>query len=92
VEEYLKLFEEPQFDDEGNFRSEKLSQETINLKLELQLKEGLLRTNIGFPILFVVNKSDVVMQSGERKRFDEDSEFILKHIRNLAISCKFIVI
>jgi hypothetical protein len=85
----LKLFEEPQFDEEGNIKSEKPSQETINLKLELPLKEGLLRTNIGLPILFVVNKSDVVLQ--ERKRFEEDSEFIIKHIRNLAISCNRIV-
>jgi dynein light intermediate chain 1 len=28
------------------------------------------------------------MQTGERKRFDEDSEFIQKHIRNLALFCK----
>ena len=86
----MKLFEEPQFDEEGNFKSEKPTQETINLKLELPLKDGLLRTNIGIPIVFVVNKSDIVLQTGERKRFEEDSEFILKHIRNLAISCKIL--
>jgi hypothetical protein len=53
----------------------------------MALKEGLLKTNIGIPLVFVVNKSDIVLQTGERKRFEEDSEFILKHIRNFAIAC-----
>ncbi len=88
MEEYLKLYEEPQFDEEGNFRKDKPSDETINLKLELPLKEGLLRSNIGVPIMFVVNKSDIVMQPTERKRYEEDSDFILKHIRSLALTCK----
>jgi hypothetical protein len=82
----LKLFEEPLLDEEGNLKTDKPTQETINLKLELPLKEGLLRVNIGIPIVFVINKSDVVLQ--ERKRFEEDSEYILKHIRNIAIACK----
>ncbi len=87
MEEYLKLYEEPQFDEEGNFRKEKPTEETVNLKLELPLKEGLLRSNIGVPIVFVVNKSDIVMQPNERKKYEEDSDFILKHIRSLALTC-----
>ena len=86
--EYLKLYEEPQFDDEGNFKKEQLIEENLNLKLQLPLKEGILKTNIGVPLVLVVNKSDVVLQTGERKRFEEDSEFILKHLRNFALSCK----
>jgi hypothetical protein len=62
------------------------------LKLELPLKDGLLRLNLGIPIVFVVNKSDIVSQSSERKRFDEDSEFIQKHIRSLALFCIQILI
>lgn len=54
----------------------------------MQLKEGLLRTNMGIPTMIVVNKSDVISSNSEKKRFDEDSEFILKHIRNFAINCK----
>jgi hypothetical protein len=82
----LKLYEEPQFDEEGNFKKELPTEENINLKLQLPLKEGLLKTNIGVPLIFVINKSDVVTQTGERKRFEEDSEFILKHIRNFALT------
>lgn len=85
VTEYMKLYEEPQFDEEGNFKKEIISNETLNLKLQLSLKEGVLKTNLGIPLVIVVNKSEIVSQTGERKRFDEDSEFILKHIRNFAL-------
>lgn len=83
----MKLYEEPQFDEEGNFKKEQMSEENVSLKLQLALKEGVLKTNIGVPLVIVVNKSDIVMQTGERKRFEEDSEFILKHLRNVALNC-----
>ena len=56
--------------------------------MELPLKEGLLKINCGIPIIFDINKSDIVLSNTDRKRFEEDSEFIIKHIRNLAIGCK----
>jgi hypothetical protein len=54
----------------------------------MALKEGVLKTNLGIPIIIVVNKSDTVNQAVERRRFEEDSEFIFKHIRNFAMTCK----
>lgn len=87
--EYLKLYEEPQFEeDEKTLKKEVLSDESKTLKLELPLKEGVLKINCGIPIVFVINKSDVVLSNDHRKKFEEDSEFIIKHIRNLAIGCK----
>jgi hypothetical protein len=85
----MKLYEEPQFDeDEKTLKRDILSNEARSLKLELPLKEGVLKINCGIPIILVVNKSDVVLNNVERKRFEEDSEFIIKHIRDLAIGCK----
>jgi hypothetical protein len=43
---------------------------------------------MGIPLIFVVNKSDIVLQAAERRRFEEDSEFIFKHIRKFALGCK----
>ena len=84
----MKLYEEPQFEeDEITLRKEIISEESKALKMELPLKEGLLKINCGIPLIFVVNKSDVVFSNADRKRFEEDSEFIIKHIRNLAIGC-----
>ena len=89
VEEYLKLYEEVLLDEDQNPKlPEKPSEETTNLKLEMPLKEGLLKVNIGVPIIIVVNKSEIVNQTGERKKFEEDSEFIQKHIRQFALNCK----
>ena len=51
----------------------------------MPLKEGVLKTNIGVPIVFVIYKSDVVTQSNEKKKYAENSEFILTHIRSLSI-------
>ena len=36
-------------------------------------------------MVFVINKSDVVSQTGEKKHFEENSDFILKHIRQIAL-------
>lgn len=88
LENYLKLWEEEcQLNPDGG-KKEKPSEEVINLKLEMPLKEGLLKTNLGIPIIFVVNKSDIVVNANERKRYEEDSEFIFKYIRKYALICK----
>ena len=86
LEEYVKLWEEPS---EENI--EKPSEETIRLKLDMPFKEGLMKVSLGIPFLFIINKSDIVNSSSDKKRFEEDSEFIIKHIRKFALTCKFIL-
>ena len=81
----IQLYVEPKFDEEGKFIKEILSEEDINLKLETPLKEGLLKTNIGIPIILSITKSDIVNKIEERKKFEENSDFILKHLRQIAI-------
>lgn len=49
------------------------------------LKEGVLKTNCGVPIVFVINKSDAVIENQNKRKLEEDSDFILSHIRLLAI-------
>lgn len=55
------------------------------MKLETNLKEGLLNTNIGIPIILSITKSDIVNKIEEKKDFEENSDFILKHLRQIAI-------
>ena len=81
----IQLYVEPKFDEEGKFIKEILSEEEISLKLETPLKEGLLKTNIGIPIILSITKSDIVNKIEERKNFEENSDFILKHLRQIAI-------
>ena len=75
------MYEEPQFDEEGKFKKELLSDEQKQIKLELPMKDGVLSTNVGLPIGIIVNKSDIVNQTGEKNFYEENSEFILKHVR-----------
>ena len=49
------------------------------------LKEGILKYNCGVPIVFVINKSDTEVEYVEKKDLEENSEFILSHIRRLAL-------
>ena len=80
------MYEEPQFDEEGKFKKELLSDEQKQIKLELPMKDGVLSTNVGLPIGIIVNKSDILNQTGEKNFYEENSEFILKHVRQIALS------
>jgi len=56
VESFIKLYEDVQFDEDGNIKNEPLSEETIKLRKNMALKEGVLKTNMGIPVIFFVNK------------------------------------
>jgi hypothetical protein len=49
--------------------------------LEVNLNNDILNTNCGVPLIFIVNKSDSPFP-----KYADKSEFILKHIRKIAIS------
>ena len=85
LENVFKLYEEPQFDEEGKLKKEELNEEQRNLKLEAPLKEGVLKSNCGVPIIFIVNKTDALSEADDKYLIDQQSEFILKHVRELAI-------
>ena len=86
IVEKIKLYEEAQFDEEGNYKKEILTDDQKQIKLDLPLKEGVLTTNCGVPISIIVNKSDIVSQTSEKHFFEDNSDFILKHIRQIALS------
>ena len=81
----IKLYQEPDIDEQGKYIKKPLGEDQEKIKLSIPLKEGVLKTNCGIPIVFVINKSDVINQSSEKKKFIENSEFILNHIRSIAI-------
>ena len=49
--------------------------------MEVNLNNDILNTNCGVPLIFIVNKSDSPFP-----KYADKSEFILKHIRKIAIS------
>ena len=58
-----------------------LSEEEKKRKLQISLNNDVLMTNCGVPIIFVVNKSDSPCQ-----KYDDKTEFILRHVRKSAIN------
>ena len=81
----IKLYQEPNIDDQGNDIKKPLGEDQIKIILDTPLKEGVLNINCGVPLVFVINKSDVATDSSEKKKFEENSAFIFYHIRSLAI-------
>lgn len=65
-------YEEPQLDDNGNLiikRKEErkggdddsdMSADDIDVRLEMPLGEGVLKVNLGIPIVVIVNKVDII--------------------------------
>lgn len=92
-----KLYEEPQLDDQGNLikklkvedeaNSDDDEKETIeDVRLEMDLPEGVLKVNLGIPIMVVVSKVDVLLH-GEKKQFLEANlDFIQKHVREYCLA------
>ena len=81
----IKLYQDPELDAEGRPIMKQLTPEEEKIKLKTPLKEGVLKINCGVPLVFVINKSDVVVESQNKRKIEEDSEFILSHIRLLAL-------
>ena len=47
------------------------------MRLEMPLGEGVLKVNLGIPIIVVVNKVDIIHMSGEKsKLLQENLDFI----------------
>ena len=81
VEDRIKLFTEPKFDEEGTLIKDILTEDEKNIRLQRSLNNDILVSNCGVPFIFVINKSD-----NPCPKYDEKVEFILKHIRKLAIN------
>ena len=81
----IKLYQDPELDAEGRPITKQLTPEEEKIKLKTPLKEGVLKINCGVPLVFVINKSDAVVESQNKRKIEEDSEFILSHIRLLAL-------
>ena len=77
----IKLYQDPELDAEGRPITKQLTPEEEKIKLKTPLKEGVLKINCGVPLVFVINKSDAVVESQNKRKIEEDSEFILSHIR-----------
>ena len=56
-----------------------------DVRLDMDLSEGVLTVNLGVPIVIVCNKVDVLQHGYKAKIIQENIEFIIMHIRQHAL-------
>ena len=99
---HVKTYEEPQIDEHGKLirkgRKKTKKQETgegedgsdgsdiEDVREEMPLPPGVLKVNLGIPIIVVCNKIDYLSVHNERSKFlEENLDFIQKHVRQYAL-------
>ncbi len=92
IANYIKTYEEPQMDENGNpvIKEEMEDLEKDNedelesLKMGMQLAEGVLKVNMGIPIVVVCSKVDL-LQKEDAQELDKNFDFIQRHLRTLSL-------
>ena len=54
VEDHIKLYTEPKFDEDRNLIKDVLSEDEKNIRLQRSLNNDVLITNCGVPFIFVI--------------------------------------
>ncbi len=87
VANHIKTYEEPELDDQGNpmrrehrpsMEEEKLEDEDMDqMKKQMPLQEGVLKVNMGIPIVVVCSKIDLLMKEDAAERqLEKNLDFI----------------
>lgn len=84
----MLTYEEPELDAEGKLIKKtqeaedgEEGQDLSELKKELPLPDGVLKVNLGIPIMVVVTKADHLVHGELRTYLDQNFDFIQKHLR-----------
>lgn len=101
IERHALSYEEPQLDDNGNLiikHKEEFkaggggeddsdsADDDMDVRLEMPLGEGVLKVNLGIPIIVICNKVDLINAQGEKaKLLQENLDFIQKHMREYCL-------
>lgn len=101
IERHALSYEEPQLDDNGNLiikhkeefkaggggeNDSDSADDDMDVRLEMPLGEGVLKVNLGIPIIVICNKVDLINAQGEKaKLLQENLDFIQKHMREYCL-------
>ena len=96
----VKTYEEPQIDENGKLIRKGRKETAVkgeeakdsddsdveDVRVEMPLGPGVLKVNLGIPILVVCNKIDLLSVNGDRAKFlEENLDFIQKNVREYAL-------
>jgi dynein light intermediate chain 1, cytosolic len=91
IETHIKTYEDPELDANGKRIikarpvAEGDNEESIDMRERLELGEGVLKVNLGIPIIVVCNKVDLLIHGEKAKYLAENMDFIQQSIREYAL-------
>lgn len=95
IETHIKTYEDPQLDEHGKIIIKTRQQEkkegeendvVEDMRKDLALGEGVLKVNLGIPIIVVCNKVDLLIHGEKAKYLAENMDFIQQSVREYALS------
>jgi hypothetical protein len=87
----VKKYEIPKLDEKGNVIMMKVraGEEEKNLKNEIPLGEGVLKVNLGIPLIFLCTKCDtILLKEGGGLYTEQKLDVLYKFLRTQALLCK----
>lgn len=93
IEIHIKTYEDPELDENGKLIKKRQKadvdgsegEEAEDMRKDLALGEGVLKVNLGIPIIVVINKVDLMFQGEKAKFLAENLDFIQQSIREYAL-------
>lgn len=93
IENHIKTYEDPILDENGKVVPKRQEapavdsdgEEIEDLRKDLALGEGVLKVNLGIPIIVVCNKIDLLIHGEKAKFLAENMDFIQKSVREYAL-------
>ena len=93
IENHIKTYEDPILDENGKVVPKRQEapavdsdgEEIEDLRKDLELGDGVLKVNLGIPIIVVCNKIDLLIHGEKAKFLAENMDFIQKSVREYAL-------
>jgi hypothetical protein len=85
-ENKAKTKESKNIEDGGDLNEDDEYDEFSELRSKLPLPEGVLKVNLGIPIIVVGHKVDLMIRGDKAQLLESNIEFIQKHIRQYCLS------
>lgn len=92
IEMHIKTYEDPIMDENGKVMAKRETKEVgsdgeeiEDMRKDLALGDGVLKVNLGIPIVVVCNKIDLLIHGEKAKFLAENMDFIQKSVREYAL-------
>lgn len=90
IETHIKTYDDPELDESGKLiiktrPKNEDGKEMADIRETLELAEGVLKVNLGIPIVVICNKVDLLVQGEKAKYLAENMDFIQHAVREYAL-------